>query len=153
MEKENVLNKNMCDYSKRIEIMQIALICVVALLVPTFLAKLLTLTFGANSFIASHSQIIVGSIVNVALIVTAINVKGWKKIVGIITLPSISAILGGYVFKTASVYMVYMIPAIWVGNFALVYLYKLLMLNRNISYFISGIIAIAIKVRNNICKF
>lgn len=80
MEKESVLNKNMCDYSKGIEIMQIILICIGALLVPTFLAKLLTLTFGANSFIAGHSQIIVGTIVNVALIVTAINVKGWRKI-------------------------------------------------------------------------
>lgn len=81
MEKENVLNKNMCDYSKGIEVMQIILICIGALLVPTFLAKILTMTFGANSWVASHSQIIVGSIVNCALIVTAINVKGWKKIV------------------------------------------------------------------------
>lgn len=80
MEKENVLNKKMCDYSKGIEIVQIILICVSALLVPTFLAKLLSEVFGANSFIASHSQIVVGTIVNVSLIVTAINVKGLKKI-------------------------------------------------------------------------
>lgn len=80
MEKENVLQKNMCDYSKGIEIMQIILICVAALLVPTFLARLLNMVFGANSFIASHSQIIVGSIVNIALIISALNVKGWKKI-------------------------------------------------------------------------
>lgn len=81
MEKENVLQKNMCDYSKGIEIMQIILICASALLVPTFLAKLLNMVFGANSFIASHSQIIVGTIVNIALITSALNVKGWKKIV------------------------------------------------------------------------
>ena len=80
MDKESILNKNMCDYSKAIEAMQIVLICIAALFVPTFLAKLLTTVFGQNSFIASHSQIIVGSIVNVSLIVTAINVKGWKKI-------------------------------------------------------------------------
>lgn len=80
MEKENVLDRKMCDYSRGLEITQIILICVAALLVPTFLAKLLTLAFGANSWIATHSQIIVGSIVNTALIVTAINVKGWKKI-------------------------------------------------------------------------
>ena len=80
MEKENVLNKNMCDYSKMGEIIQIILICVGALAVPTFLAKLITQVFGQNSFIATHSQIVVGTIVNVSLIVTAINVKGWKKI-------------------------------------------------------------------------
>ena len=146
MERENVLNKSMRDYSKQIDIMQIILICIGALIVPTFLASLLTKVFGANSFIASHSQIIVGSIVNTALIVTAINVKGWKKIVGIITLPSISTILGGYVFKTASVYMAYMIPAIWIGNFAIVYLYKQLLLNKKLNYFVTGAIAIAVKV-------
>ncbi len=146
MEREGILNQNMRDYSKQINILQIILICIGALIVPTFLAQLLTKIFGANSFVATHSQIIVGSIVNTALIVTAINVKGWKKILGIVTLPSISAILGGYVFKTASIYMIYMIPAIWVGNFAIVYLYKLLLLNKKINYFITGIIAIVIKV-------
>ena len=146
MERENVLNKSMRDYSKQIDIMQIILICIGALIVPTFLASLLTKVFGANSFIASHSQIIVGSIVNTALIVTAINVKCLKKIVGIITLPSISTILGGYVFKTASVYMAYMIPAIWIGNFAIVYLYKQLLLNKKLNYFVTGAIAIAVKV-------
>jgi hypothetical protein len=81
MENENVLNINMKDYSKQLDILQIVLICICALVVPTFLAKFLTTVFGANSFIASHSQIIVGSIVNTALIVTAINLKGWKKII------------------------------------------------------------------------
>lgn len=65
---------------------------------------------------------------------------------GIITLPSISAILGGYVFKTASIYMCYMIPAIWLGNFAIVYLYKLLLLKKNVNYFLTGIVGIAVKV-------
>ncbi len=81
MERESILDRRMCDYSKKLEIIQIVFICIAALLVPTFLAKLLTISFGANSWIALHSQIIVGSIVNTALILTAINVKGWKKIV------------------------------------------------------------------------
>lgn len=146
MEKENTLERTMRDYSKGIEALQIILIGIAALLVPTFLAKLLTVIFGQNSVITSNSQIIVGSIVNTALIVSAINVKGWKKIVSIITLPSISTILGGYVFKTASVYMVYMIPAIWFGNFALVYLYKALLLKKNINYAVTSAISIAVKV-------
>ncbi|MDE5830643.1 MAG: hypothetical protein K2H53_03010 [Clostridia bacterium] len=150
MGKENVLSQNMRDYSKGIEIMQIILIAISALLVPTFLAKILNTIFGQNSWIASHSQIIVGSIVNVSLITAAINVKGWKKIISIITLPSISTILGGYVFKTASVYMAYMIPAIWIGNFAIIYLYKLLLLKKDMNYFLTGILAIAVKVRSYI---
>ena len=94
MEKENVLSKSMKDYSRGIEIIQLILIGIVTLFVPTFLAKLLASAFGVNSFIASNSQIIVGSIVNTALIIYAININGWKKFRGIITLPSISAILG-----------------------------------------------------------
>lgn len=148
MEKENVLSQNMRDYSKAMEVLQIVLIAISALIIPTFLANLLNVIFGQNSWIASHSQIIVGSIVNISLIVTAINIKGWKKIALVITFPSISTILGGYVFKTASVYMAYMIPAIWVGNFTLVYLYKLLLLKKNMNYFLAGVIAVAIKVRS-----
>ena len=81
-----------------------------------------------------------------ALIVSAINVKGWKKIAGIITMPSVSTILGGFVFKTASVYMVYMIPAIWIGNFVLVYAYKYIMLAKKQNYFLAGIVGIVAKV-------
>ena len=146
MEKENVLNRTMRDYSKQIDILQTILIGLTALLVPTFLGGLLKLIFGANSVITQNSQIIVGSIVNTALIITAINIKGWKKIVGVITLPSVSTILSGYVFKTASVYMAWMIPAIWIGNFAIVYLYKKLLLEKKINYFLTGICAIAVKV-------
>lgn len=146
MERENVLNKAMRDYSKQIDILQIILISICALAVPTFLGMAIKGLFGAESIITANSQIIVGSIVNTALIVTAINVKGWKKIVGVITLPSISTILSGYVFKTASVYMAYMIPAIWLGNFAIIYLYKKLLIQKNLNYFLAGIIAIIVKV-------
>ncbi len=61
-------------------------------------------------------------------------------------MPSISTILSGYVFGTASVYMVYMIPAIWLGNFALIYSYKFLMLGKNKHYFLAGVIGIIVKV-------
>ena len=61
-------------------------------------------------------------------------------------MPSISTILSGYVFGTASVYMVYMIPAIWLGNFALIYAYKFIMLNKNKNYFLAGVIGIIAKV-------
>jgi len=81
MEKENVLSQNMRDYSKAMEVLQIVLIAISALIIPTFLANLLNVIFGQNSWISSHSQIIVGSIVNISLIVTAINIKGWKKII------------------------------------------------------------------------
>ena len=118
----------------------------IAFLVPTFLAQLIKNIFGGQSIITANSQWIVGSIVNAAFIISAINLKGWKKIIGIITMPSISTIVSGYVFGTASIYMVYMIPAIWLGNFLLIYAYKGILFSQNKSYFLAGLVGIITKV-------
>lgn len=146
MENEGIINKRVKDFSKGIDIMQTILIFLIALLVPTFLGGILSKIFGSTSVISTNSQLIVGTTVNAALVVSAINLKGWAKILGVVTMPSISTILSGYVFGTASVYMVYMIPAIWIGNFALIYSYKFLMLGKNKHYFLAGIVGIIVKV-------
>lgn len=146
MENEGIINKKVKDFSKGIDIMQTILIFLIALLVPTFLGGILSKIFGSTSVISTNSQLIVGTIVNAALVVSAINLKGWAKILGVVTMPSISTILSGYVFGTASVYMVYMIPAIWIGNFELIYSYKFLMLGKNKHYFLAGIVGIIVKV-------
>ena len=143
---EEIINKKISSFSKITDIVQTILIFLIALLVPTFLGELITNVFGAQSVIAKNSQIIIGSIVNTALIMTAINLNGWAKILGVVTMPSISTILSGYVFGSASTYMVYMIPAIWIGNFILVYLYKLLLLDKKLNYFLVGIAGVLLKV-------
>ena len=143
---EEIINKKIAGFSKVTDIVQTILIFLIALLVPTFLGEIISNVFGAQSVIAKNSQIIIGSIVNTALVVTAINLNGWVKILGVVTMPSISTILSGYVFGSASTYMVYMIPAIWLGNFALVYLYKLLLLDKNMNYFFTGVIGVIVKV-------
>ena len=143
---EEIINKKIAGFSKVTDIVQTILIFLIALLVPTFLGELITNVFGAQSVIAKNSQIIIGSIVNTALIMTAINLNGWAKILGVVTMPSISTILSGYVFGSASTYMVYMIPAIWIGNFILVYLYKLLLLDKKLNYFLAGIAGVLLKV-------
>ena len=145
MEK-SIINKRVFDFSKNIDTVQTIIIFLISLLVPTFLGQILKQIFATNSVVVTNSQIIIGSIVNTALIVAALNLKGWKKIVGIVTMPSISTILSGYVFKTASIYMSYMIPAIWLGNFILVYSYKKMMLKENKNYFLAGIVGIVLKV-------
>lgn len=143
---EGVINKRVGEFSKQVDIAQTIIIFLVSLLVPTFLGEILKSVFATNSVVVTNSQIIIGSIVNTALIMAALNLKGWQKILGVVTMPSIATILGGYVFKTASVYMVYMIPAIWLGNFALVYSYKLIMLTKEKNYFLAGIVGIVVKV-------
>ena len=145
MEKENVLNKTIYNFSEKIDLVQTIVIGLIAFLVPTFLAQLINIIFGKQSVLAANSQIIIGSIVNTALIISAINIKGWKKIVGVVTMPSISTIASGYVFKTASIYMIYMIPAIWLGNFALICAYKYIMIEKKKNYIFVGIVGIIIK--------
>ena len=86
---EKTLSKRIGNFSKPIDIFQTILIFLVALLVPTFLGSILKTTFGSTSFVATNSQLIIGSIVNTALIISAINLNGWKKILGVVTMPSI----------------------------------------------------------------
>lgn len=146
MEKENCLNEVVYPLSKRAEIVQWILLSLLIFIVPMLIPQLLTLIFGAKSVIATHSQYVVGTIVNTVLITVGINVKGWKQIVGLITLPSISALGSGLVLKTASIYSVYMIPAIWFGNFTFVYLYRKLVVQKKFNYILSSIISILAKV-------
>lgn len=146
MENENAINKRVYDFTQKVDVIQTILVYLIALLVPTFLGEIIQNVFGATSVIASNSQIIIGSTVNTALIMTAINLKGWGKTLGVITMPSIATILGGYVFGTSSTYLVYMIPAIWLGNFTLVYSYKFFMLAKEKNYFLAGVVGVIVKV-------
>ena len=77
---ENIVNKRARDFSKTIDAAQTTLIYLVALLTPLFLAQIIKSIFGAGSAVTQNSQLIVGSVVNTALIMAAVNLKGWKNI-------------------------------------------------------------------------
>ncbi len=143
---EQVVNKKAYELSKIGEIIQIILIVLGALLVPAVVPQLLQVLFGKTSWIANNSQIIVGSIVNTALIMTGINLKGWRRILLIATLPSLSAIGSGYIFGSLTKVTIFMIPGIWLGNFSLIMLMKYLYTNKGINYVLSAIISIVVKV-------
>ena len=145
MDKENCLDNTMYNLSKKYEIIQWVGLSILIFLVPMIIPQLLSTIFGTTSWIATNSQYVVGTIVNLSLVIAAINVKGFKQIAGLITLPSISAIGSGLIFKSASIFTVYMIPAIWIGNFTFVYLYKKLWMQKKISYILTAIVAILVK--------
>lgn len=142
----DVIQIRVKEFSKNVDAIQTILIFVICLIVPMFLSELLKNIFPATSVAVQNAQIIVGSIVNTALVISALKLKGWSKILGIVTMPSIATILSGYVLGSASPYMVWMIPVIWIGNFALVYSYKYLFLKKKWNYIIIGIIGIITKV-------
>ena len=143
---EQVVNKKAYELSKTGEIIQTILIILGALLVPAVVPQLLQAIFGKTSWIATNSQIIVGSIVNTALIMAGINMKGWRKILLVATLPSLSAVGSGYIFGSLSKVTIFMIPGIWLGNFSLIMLMKYLYVSKKMNYVLSAIIAIAVKV-------
>ena len=80
MENQKVMERSVYDFSKKSEIIQTVLIWILALVVPTFLGSLIKEVFGAQSIVAQNSQLIVGTIVNTLLILSALNLKGFWKI-------------------------------------------------------------------------
>ncbi|MGV8171155.1 MAG: hypothetical protein ACP5OA_00505 [Candidatus Woesearchaeota archaeon] len=74
-------------------------------------------------FVLSHPQIIVGIIVNAMLIIGATYLRG-HKILPLILLPSIGVLTAGIIFGTYTIFLLYLIPFIWLGNAIYVYVYK-----------------------------
>lgn len=81
----------------------------------------------------SHPQMLTGTMVNAFLIMAALHFKGWKA-APIVILPSIAAVLSGMLFGPFTIFIVYMMPVIWIGNFVLIYLFKYLHMIRNLNY-------------------
>lgn len=133
-----ILNQQLIDTKKITDIIVTLLIIIGAFVVPTFLAKIIPL--------GKYQQLVVGTIVNASLILTALYTKGTIKTIAIATLPSMSTILGGLLFATMTKFSQVMIPAIWLGNFAFILLYKVLYVNKKVAYPISAVIAIVTKV-------
>ena len=142
---ENYLEKRYLDISKFAEILETILISVGVFITPLIVPQILTFLFGAESFLGVNSQFVVGAIVNTCLVIAGINAKGLKKILGIVFLPSISALLSGCVLHISAIYTVYMIPAIWIGNFLLIFLFKRLFIANKMNYIITSICAILAK--------
>ena len=75
MNNEKTMSKSAFDFGKKNELIQTILMMIIALAAPAFLQQLLK-----ASPLANYAQYIVGSIVNTALIIAAINLKGLKRI-------------------------------------------------------------------------
>lgn len=143
---EQIINKRSFEFSKTGEIIQTILIILGSLLMPAVIPQFLQLLFGKSSIISNNSQLIVGSIVNTSLIISALNLKGLRKLILISTLPSLSAIGSGYIFGNLTNVTIFMIPGIWFGNLSLILLMKYLYVNKKTNYILSSIIVILVKV-------
>jgi hypothetical protein len=66
------------------------------------------------------NQLLIGSAVNMLLFISAFRMSGWKSLLLIIS-PSAGAYLSGLVLGASTAFLLYFIPAIWLGNFVYVY--------------------------------
>ena len=79
------------------------------------------------------NQIIIGSIVNALLAGSALYVS-FKKSLPIILLPAIAVLVSGIIFGPLSLFLIYLVPFIWVGNAIFVYAIKNLKVLNKIHY-------------------
>jgi hypothetical protein len=86
-------------------------------------------------FMLGHPQLLVGSAVNAALILAATYLRG-HKILPVIILPNIAVLLRGAIFGPFTIFLIYLIPFIWIGNAILVYVYKWMM-HKKTNYFLA----------------
>ncbi len=91
-----------------------------------------------------HPQIIVGVLVNTLLITSALNVKG-AKLLPVIFAPALGALSRGVLFGPFTVFLLYMVPFIWVGNAILVFAFKSLNLDRRLNKWVTLLLGSAAK--------
>jgi len=92
--------------------------------------------------IFSHPQWLIGVIINI-LLYLSVDLD-FKKQLPIIIIPSVSALLHNTLFGTFTLFLIYFIPFVWIGNFILVrvmklrlnYLYKMILASTAKSLFL-----------------
>lgn len=65
-----------------------------------------------------NPQLLTGAVVNSLIVASALHF-GWRKMLPVIVLPSMGAVAAGVLFGSFTIYLLYMAPFIWAGNFIL----------------------------------
>ncbi len=94
-------------------------------------------------FALGGPQLVVGSLVNAALVYAALNVSSGRAL-PVVFMPSIAALARGVLFGALTPFLAIMLPFIWAGNALLVYSIKL-MSSRNVPAWITLPCAAAVK--------
>lgn len=105
---------------------------------PKTTTQVLEYSLFATSFLIpffiSGPQLLTGTIVNTLLYIFAVKAKS-KNTLPIVILPSIGAVLNGVLFGKFTVFLLYLLPFIWIGNYVLVQSFSYL--NRKYPFIIS----------------
>ena len=111
------------------------------LLVLAFSALIIPIVLAHAQF---TNQLIIGSIVNFLLASSAMYLT-LKKALPVILIPAIAAVLSGIIFGKFTMFLVYLVPVIWIGNAVYVYFIKNFNLVNKMNYFASVLGASIIK--------
>ena len=87
-------------------------------------------------FFVGHPQLLVGTAVNMALILSSLYLKR-NFLLPVIFMPSIAVLSRGLIFGPFTIFLLYFIPFIWIGNFILATFFKGLYLKKKTNYFIT----------------
>lgn len=74
-------------------------------------------------FVLPHQQLVVGVIINCLLFLSAKKISN-KYVLPVIFLPSIATLSRGLIFGNLTVFLIYFLPFIWLGNYILIFIYK-----------------------------
>jgi hypothetical protein len=125
----DVINKQEYVLQYKAEIIEMLLYTAVAFFLPVFLG---------------HPQLVVGVVVNAMLVTAALNVKGYK-LLPVIIAPVLGVLSRGVLFGPFTVFLLYMVPFIWLGNFILVFAFKELNLHRKMNAWLALLAGSAVK--------
>jgi len=87
-------------------------------------------------FFVGHPQLLVGTAVNMALILSSVYLKR-NFLLPVIFMPSLAVLSRGLIFGPFTIFLVYFIPFIWAGNFILALFFKGLYLKNKTNYFVT----------------
>lgn len=144
--KKSFLDKRLNNVGVRAEVINVAV--VVTLLLALCLVLPIAMQNVQSSWYKANNQYLIGPMVNAALIYAALRFKKTYSVVGVVLLPSISVAILGAIGINA-VFMMYMIPCIWLGNMAIFSSFRYLFRNmkgESVRYAVASVIGIGLKV-------
>jgi len=103
----------------------------------------MVISFSLPLFLA-HPQFLVGSVVNAMLITAALNLKGYK-LLPVILAPSLGVLSAGVLFGSFTIFLLYLVPFIWIGNAILVFSFKWFKLHKKQNYWTTLVIGSLVK--------
>lgn len=116
------LNRREFELDSRREMLELIILSFLAFAIP---------------FLFPGPQLLTGAIVNSFLVFAALRMRG-ANLLPVILLPSLGALANGIVFGPLTIFLIYLIPFIWAGNFLLVYGIKKLAFGRGMNFWAAG---------------